>query len=133
MVEPTRRQSCDCTRNALHARTLAEVILARAADDWVSAAEVIDLVRLSGAAEPSDLRDLATGPVSRLILDGLVVAGDVDAAGHVPWPGSASDAIVRIVKEWSARTDPFVMPGEVFWLDTTAAGQSLGEKFWTSA
>ena len=47
------------------ARTLAEDLLARASDDWVTAAEVIDLARRSGLEDPEDLRDLIERP-SRL-------------------------------------------------------------------
>jgi hypothetical protein len=52
------------------ARTLAEDLLARAAEDWVSAAEVIDLVRGSGASDPESQRDLAIGLIGRLLVTG---------------------------------------------------------------
>ena len=108
-------------------RTLAEDLLARATDDWVTAAEVIDLVRGSGLTDPDDLRDLAVGLVARLITTGLVVAGECDGAGHRPWECSAEAAIGRIVEEWVGRRDPFVMPGEIVWLDATGEGQLIGE------
>jgi hypothetical protein len=109
-------------------RSLAEDLLARAADDWVTAAEVIDLVRGSGLTDPDDLRDLAVGLVARLITTGLVVAGEYDGTGHRPWECSAESAIGRIVEEWSSRRDPFVMPGEIVWLDATSEGQRIGER-----
>lgn len=112
------------------ARSLEEDLLARAAEDWVSAAEVIDLVRRSGATNPEALRDLSIGLIARLLLTGLVVAGGFDGSAHVPWDCSAAEAIARIVEDWTARRDPFVMPGEIVWLDTTQAGQRIGEMVW---
>jgi len=109
---------------------LAEDLLARAAEDWVSAADVIDMMRRSGLTEPSDLRDLAVGVIARLLVEELVVAGDVQDSGHVPWPVAAGEAIVRIASLWAAEEDPFVMPGSIVWLDTTERGQSVGESVW---
>ncbi len=63
------------------ARTLEEDLLARAAEDWVSVAEVIDHVRRTGLSDPVVLRDLAVGLVTRLIVEGLVLAGGM---GHTP-------------------------------------------------
>ncbi|WP_166350666.1 hypothetical protein [Phytoactinopolyspora limicola] len=96
----------------------------------MSAAKVIDLVRKSGATEPEDLRDPSVGLIARLLLTGLVVAGEVDGSGHVPWDCSAAEAMVRIVEDWNSRSDPFVMPGEIVWLDTTLAGHKIGEIVW---
>lgn len=112
------------------ARNLAEDLLARAAEDWVSEAEVIDLVRRSGVTDPTTLRDLAIGLITRLIADGLVVAGGIDGTQHAPWPLSAGEGMLRIASEWVAEDDPFVMPGSIVWLDTTARGQDIGESVW---
>lgn len=111
-------------------RTLAEDLLARAAEDWVSAAEVIDLVRKSGVTDPSDCRDLAVGLIARLLGEGLISAGDIEGVEHLPWPLSTADAILRIASEWALEGDPFVMPGVVVWLDTTPSGQAIGEAVW---
>lgn len=108
-------------------RTLAEDLLARAADDWVSAAEVIDLTRASGIQDGDELRDLAVGLIARLVVTGMVVPGDVTDSGHSPWQCSNGDGLARIAEEWAARPDPFVMPGEIVWLDTTELGQRAGE------
>lgn len=112
------------------ARTLEEDLLARAAEDWVSAAEVIDLVRRAGPSDPVVLRDLSVGLVARLLVQGLVLAGDVGDVGHTPWEGGSAKAIERIVTTWASAQDPFVMPGEIFWLDTTPEGQRAGELVW---
>ena len=107
--------------------TLAEDVLARASEDWVTAAEVIDIARRSGLVNAEDLRDLALGLVARLVMTDLVVPGEYDGSNHRAWDGSAADAVARIAEDWSVRTDPFVMPGEIVWLDTTPRGQQIGE------
>lgn len=111
-------------------RTLAEDLLARAAEDWVSSAEVIDLVRRSGVTDPSDCRDLAVGLIARLLGEQLVSAGDIEGVEYSPWPLSTAEAILRIALEWASAPDPFVMPGSIVWLDTTPSGQAIGESVW---
>ena len=113
------------------ARTLAADLLARAADDWVSAAGVIDLAGRSGIQDGDELRDLAVGLIARLVVTGMVVPGDVTDAGHSPWQCSNGEGLARIAEEWATRADPFVMPGEIVWLDTTELGQRAGEAVWT--
>lgn len=107
-------------------RTLEEDLLARAAEDWVHPSELLNVVRRSGASSPSDLRDLAVGLLARMLAEHLVVVGDVGDA-HVPWSGTHGEILQRIVREWTDRDDPYVMPGELFWVDTTGTGQALGE------
>lgn len=107
-------------------RTLEEDLLARAAEDWVHPSELLNVVRRSGASSPSDLRDLAIGLLARMVADHLVVIGDVGDI-HVPWRGTPCEVLQRVVSEWTARDDPYVMPGELFWVDTTDVGQALGE------
>lgn len=108
--------------------TLAGQVLANGTDDWVSAAEVYGIaVEFTALTAPEDRRDLALGAIARLVLAGLVVPGDVTDAGHVPWTCSPEEAVVRIVRDWSAREDPMVMPGEIVWLANTPAGDDLGE------
>jgi uncharacterized protein YceH (UPF0502 family) len=103
--------------------TSEQAVLARAAEEWVSAAEVVQIVRGSGLKDPGDLRDLALGLVARLIAAGHVVPGQVVAgepAGSGPrrWECSPTEAIARIVGDWGARSDPLPDPGEVVWLQT---------------
>ena len=107
-------------------RTLEEDLLARAAEDWVHPSELLNVVRRSGASDPSDLRDLAVGLLARVLFDHLVCVGDVGDE-HVPWEGTPGDVLGRVIREWSERDDPYVMPGELFWVDTTSAGQAIGE------
>ena len=105
--------------------TSEQALLARASEEWVSAAEVVDLVRASGLKDPAGLRDLALGLVVRSIAAGLVVAGELDGARHQAWGVSPDEAIARIVGDWGAMSDPAAVPGEIVWLKT--AGVSLDE------
>jgi hypothetical protein len=77
-------------------------------------------------SDPSDQRDLAVGLLARMLFDQLICVGDVGDA-HVPWEGTPGDVLSRVIREWSERDDPYVMPGELFWVDTTSAGQAIGE------
>lgn len=108
--------------------SLAEDLLSRAAMDWVSAPEVVDVARRAGVTTADDARDLAVGLIARLILSGLVVAGETTASGFTAWPSSPEASVARIAISWSERSDPYVMPGELFWLAATAEGQRIGEE-----
>jgi hypothetical protein len=111
-------------------RTLEEDLLARAAEDWVHPAELLEVVRRRGIEDPELQRHLAVGLVAKLVAQGLIVVGDV-GDGHVPWACSPGDAVLRLARDWAERQDPSVMPGELFWLDTTPAGQAVGEAVWS--
>jgi hypothetical protein len=110
-------------------RTPAEDLLARTAEDWVHPTEVMDIFRRWGVEDPELQRLAAIGLVAALVGDGLVVVGDV-ANGHIPWDCSPGEAVLRVAREWTARAEPQVMPGELFWLDCAPAGQALGEAVW---
>lgn len=108
-------------------RTLVEDLLARAVDDWVSAAEVFDLAKRSGAVDPWALRALAVGLIAEVLTLGLMVPGEYDGSGHRKWECTPAEAIARISEDWFARPDPLVTPGEIVWLDTTSDGEALGQ------
>jgi hypothetical protein len=108
-------------------RGLAEEILADACIDWVSAGEVIITVGASGLTDPDDRRDLSIGLISRLIMRGLLIPGDIEETGHRPWDCTRAEAIARITEEWSLRDDPFVFFGEIVWLDVSPEGKMIGE------
>lgn len=111
-------------------RTLMEDVLAYAAEDWVDPALLLDIVRdACGVEDRSALRDMAVGLLARLVADGLVVIGDVWDS-HVPWDCSPGEAVLRVAQEWAQRENPFVMPGELFWLDATPAGEAIGKAVW---
>jgi len=110
--------------------TVEQDFLAHAAEDWMSAAEALGLALRSGLTEPGDLRDLTVGILGRLLLNGLLVAGEIGDGSFAPWRVSTAEAIARIIRQWSDAPDPMVMPGEIAWFDTTPRGQALGESYW---
>lgn len=107
--------------------SLTEDVLSRAADDWLTAAEVIDVSRRSGLTDPSDLRDLSVGLIARLVFGGLLVPGEFDGKSHRAWECSPAQAVQWVSDDWAARDDPFVMPGEIVWLAASSEGKSRGE------
>lgn len=109
---------------------MVEDVLAHAAEDWVDPALLLDIVRdARGIEDRSVLRDMAVGLLARLVADGLVVIGDVWDS-PVPWDCSQAEAVLRVAQERAQRENPFVMPGELFWLDATPAGEAIGKAVW---
>jgi hypothetical protein len=112
--------------NPWEQRGLIEDVLARAMDDWLHAAEFSGIVRRTGMATAEGVRAAAIGLIAQVLVDGLMVAGDVDELGFHQWPGPTADAIVRIVQCWDP-AEPFPTPGSVAWFECTARGKQLGE------
>lgn len=108
-------------------RSLLEDLLARSVDDWVSDAALIGIARRLTVSDPEAQRLLAIGLVAQVLVQGLMVAGDLDAVGHQPWECSPGDAVARVAEEWLARSNTPLAPGEVVWLDNTEAGRLIGE------
>lgn len=110
-------------------RTAVEDVAARAAEDWVHPAELLEVARRQGIEDPELQRLAAIGLVAVLVSSGLVVVGDV-AERHIPWDCPPGESVLRVAREWMAQAKPDVMPGELFWLDCTPEGQALGESVW---
>ena len=113
--------------SAWESRTFVEDVLARGVDDWVYAAEVLGVVERSGVTDRSQLRQLALGVISEVLVGGFAVAGEVDGERHRPWECSVGDAIARIVEEWGQWGDEAPTPGAVVWLDATLSGVAVGQ------
>jgi hypothetical protein len=114
--------------NHLDQRSPKEEILVEGLDDWVYAAWVHSSTRLSGLSDPSLRRTLALGLIAELLVEGLVVAGDVDEQGHHPWPCSPGEAIERITREWLAEwSDQVPTPGAIAWFANTSDGDRIAE------
>lgn len=93
-------------------------------------AEAMGIFRRAGIKDPEMMRDITIGLVARLIEDDLIVAGDISDSGFMPWPLSKGDSLMRIVHSRIAAPNPFVMPGEVFWLAPTSEGARIGKEVW---
>lgn len=108
--------------------TLIEDLVARAVDDWVSDAEMLDIAQRQGVDDPSDRRTVALGLLAEALLRGYAQIGSVTDDGFSAWSCSPAEATERAALEWLARADPLVLPGEIFWLNGTARGVAAGEE-----
>lgn len=115
----------DDLTGASDTRGLLEDALARGIDDWLHAAEFSAIARRAAAVGVEGLRALAIGLIAEALIDGAMVAGDVDDSGFHPWPEAPIDAITRVVRSWN-REEPFPTPGSVAWFANTAKGDEIG-------
>ncbi|AEI13416.1 hypothetical protein [Cellulomonas gilvus] len=108
-------------------RTPKEDLLVGGLDDWADAGWALMSARLGGAEDPVALRDYTLGLIAEVLDEGLMVAGDVIAGEHIPWPGSAEEAADRIRRDWLDEWGEDVpTPGSVVWLANTSAGDEIG-------
>lgn len=110
-------------------RTILEDLLARAADDWVDPSELLEIVGRAGVANRELRRTAAIGLVAQAVCLGYVTIGDVWEK-HVSWPLPPGDALLRLARDWSAVADPYVLPGDLFWIDATPEGEAVGRAVW---
>ena len=104
-------------------RSPKDDVLVGGLDDWASAAWVYESTRLSGLSDQALRRELALGLIAELLVEGLVVAGDVDEHGHRPWACSPGEAIARITREWVTEWSGEVpTPGAIVWFANTDEG-----------
>jgi hypothetical protein len=107
-------------------RTSKEDLLVGGLDDWADAGWALQSARLSGVTDPVALRDLTLSLIAEVLRDGLMVAGDLVAGEHAPWPGSAEAAADRITREWHDEWGVEVpTPGAIVWLSNTPAGDEV--------
>jgi hypothetical protein len=110
-------------------RTPREDVLVGALDDWASAGWIYGSTRLAGVTDPGSRRTLAIGLIAELIVEALMIPGDVDDQGHHPWPHSPGDAVERIAHEWLTDwPDEAPPPGAIVWLANTTAGDELARR-----
>lgn len=95
-------------------------------DDWADAGWVLQSVWPPGETDRARLRDLTLELIAEVLQSGLMVAGDIVGGEHVPWHGSAGDALRRITSEWLDEwRDEIPTPGAIVWLANTAAGDEV--------
>lgn len=68
--------------------------------DWAYVAWVYGSTRLTGLTNHKQRRTQTLELIADLLVEGLMVPGDVDDQGHHPWPCSPGEAIERITREW---------------------------------
>lgn len=108
--------------------TAKDEFLGRVSDDWVSAAEVLDIARRMGVDGVENRREFAIGLIARLLVEGLIEAGAIGEKGFERWDLSPGSVIELIITEWVALSDSIVMPGMVAWFSGTVEGYAEGEE-----
>lgn len=111
--------------------SLIEKLLVDGLDDHTNANWVVAIAhRGLNVADTRDLRAIAIGLIAELLLEGLMVAGDLERDGHFyPWNLEPHAALRRIIDEWSEwGLEQSPTPGAVCWLDNTEKGDEVGRK-----
>lgn len=107
-------------------RTPKEDVLVGGLDDWAYAGWVYGSTRHSGLVDPESRRALSIGLIAELVMEGLMVPGDVDDGGFHPWdlaPGASVERITRLwLNDWHDEIPP---PGAIVWLENTDAGDVI--------
>ena len=110
-------------------RTPKEDVLVGGLNDWAYAGWVYGSTRLAGISDSEQRRVLAIGLIAELLVEGLMIPGDVDDQGHHPWPHPTGEAIERITREWLTEWPREVpAPGAIVWLANTEAGSALARR-----
>lgn len=105
-------------------RTPKEDLLVGGLDDWVDLSWASNSVR--DLVDISNLRTMTIGLVTEVLVEGLMVPGDVDEEGHRPWQCSPGVAIERIAREWLRDWgEELPTPGAIVWLANTEAGDAI--------
>lgn len=109
-------------------RSPKEDALVGGLDDWQYESWIYGSTRLAGLSDYASRRTLALGLIAELLVEGLMVAGDVDEQGHHPWPCSPGEAIERITREWLTEWgEELPTPGAVAWFANTPQGNEIAQ------
>lgn len=115
-------------RQQLTSRSDVRAILVDGLSDWVDLGMMRQYVSDEiGEQPPAVLREATLDLLRRLLVQNLVIVGDVDA-DFVRWTLEPAEALNRISSEWS---DPesALRPGDVCWLANTSTGDALARTF----
>lgn len=105
-------------------RSLKDDVLIGGLDDWADAGWVMQTVRQSGLLDPEELRSLAIGVITELLVEGLVLAGEITEGAHEPWQCTQGEAVVRITREWLRWGSEVPTPASIVWLANSDAGDA---------
>lgn len=110
-------------------RTMKEELLLEGFYDWAYASWVTVSAGLSGIKQYPHLRTMSLGLIAEVLVEGLMVPGDVAEGKHYPWACSTGEAIVRITNEWLTEfPDEMPYPGAIVWLQNTEAGNEIARE-----
>jgi hypothetical protein len=109
-------------------RSPKEDALVGGLDDWQYESWIYGSTRLAGLRDYASRRTLALGLIAELLVEDLMVAGDVDEQGHHPWPCSPGEAVERIARRWLTEwADELPTPGAIVWLANTPRGNEIAQ------
>lgn len=104
-------------------------VLRRGLDDWIQAAEVASVAKLTGGQSTnSDIEELALSIIQDLVDRGLMKPGDLTKDGFIEWDLKPSEAVQRIRQSWRSLGR---LPGlgEICWLSNTVEGDRKAREF----
>lgn len=102
---------------------MIDSLLARLADDWVSAAEVTWVAKSVGGASTNDETCNASLSLIRHLLDrGMTEVGDITDGGFFAWDLTSAESVERIQREWGRIGRPPRI-GEIGWFAITGHNQ----------
>lgn len=106
-------------------RTITEDLLVSGLVDWASAGWVLGCA-FDASTDPQVRRQVAIGVIAEVLVQGLMVAGDVGPNGFTPWGTGAGTSLETIVAAW-VRDSPLTGPGlgEIVWLANTERGDRV--------
>ncbi|MCY1141854.1 hypothetical protein OWR29_27985 [Actinoplanes sp. Pm04-4] len=99
---------------------IVDELVAEGLDDWVPVDTVIGAAREAADAAGVDFRGLTVTVLERLIVGGLMVAGDIGEDGFESWPDPAPEMVRKVVAQ--VESFDWTPLGGACWLANTAAG-----------
>ena len=107
-------------------RTAKEDVLVGGLDDWADAGWVWQSTECSGLLDRAERRSLTFGLIAELVMEELMIPGDLVNKTHVPWQCTKGEAIERIIREWLCEwRDEIPNPGAIVWLSNTSTGDEI--------
>ncbi|MDI6024602.1 hypothetical protein QBL02_13755 [Leucobacter sp. UT-8R-CII-1-4] len=105
--------------------TPKEGILIEGLDDWTDVSWATNYVRTP--VPQSFWRPATIGLIAEMLVEGLIIPGDLRGGEHCPWGCSTGDAIARITSEWINTQWPHEVPypGAIVWFANTEAGNEI--------
>lgn len=103
--------------------SIIDDILAEGRDDWVPVDRVISAAREVVEDTGSDFKPVAAAVIERLVLGGLMVAGEIGDSGFEVWPKTPVEMVDQVISKCEAlHWEPL---GAACWLSNTEAGDGI--------
>lgn len=93
------------------------VLLAAAADDWLSPGDVVSALVRSGVTEDGEIEERGIHALARLLARRDLVAGSIDETGFHRAPEPVEEVIEHVATVWRALGGRRPGPGQIAWFD----------------